>query len=75
MSATTSRTWDMGDEIPTEVLSVTDGTEDDCDGCSPTWGRTYTPGEWKGYKDGGKCYVSESELLRRWGPVTEEQKR
>ncbi|RZT87498.1 hypothetical protein EV383_4423 [Pseudonocardia sediminis] len=57
--------------IPGDVKSVHDGTDGDCDGCSPSWGRTHRPDEWKGYKDGGKCYLSTAELLRRWGPVTE----
>lgn len=81
MSAPTPREWDLDllarladslgvSSIPADVLAVDDGTDGDCEGCSSSWGRTHD-GQWKGYKDGGKCYLDEAELLRRWGPVTE----
>lgn len=64
--------WDVGDPEPDEsVLAVRDLIDDDdSDGCSPHWGRTYSR-EWKGYKGGNSRYLSWQELLRRWGPVVE----
>lgn len=64
------RAWDIGAPEPDAVTGVHDGTDGDCDGCSPSWGRTYQS-QWKGYKDGGKVYLEWAELVRRWGPVTE----
>lgn len=55
-------------EPPEGVNSVTDETEGDGED-SNQWGRTFD-GEWKGYKDGGKCYLGWDELVRRWGPIT-----
>jgi hypothetical protein len=37
---------------------------------SPEWHRTMDGQEWKGYKGGGKDYLSWPELVRRWGPLT-----
>lgn len=77
--ATTSapRAWDQGDEAtppPPEVIAVFDYTAPTAsDGVdSAAWGRVVgSEGrEWKGYKNGGKVYLSWPELLRRWGPVT-----
>ena len=69
-----SCTWDIGDpEPPADVLAVNDGTDNDGED-SPSWGRTYD-GDWKGYKNGGKVYLSWSELVRRWGPVRIEAQR
>ncbi len=69
---TTASRWDVGDpEPPPDVIGVRDYTDGDCDGCSPHWGRTVNdPGTWKGYKDGGKVYLSWADLTRHWGPVT-----
>jgi hypothetical protein len=62
--------WDIGDPEPEGVTSVLDYAEcDDYDHGSSHWGRT-SGGEWKGYKDGGKVYLSWAELTRRWGPLT-----
>lgn len=63
-------------EIPAEPTSgaVLDytyspfGNDSDED---PEWHRTMD-GDWKGYKDGGKEYLSWPELVRRWGPLTEK---
>lgn len=64
------RTWDIGDPEPEGVGSVLDFT-DGYDDAHPSWGRTHD-GWWKGYKDGGKTYVQWDELVRRYGPVTED---
>lgn len=73
-----ARTWDIGDPEPGEdVLGVLDYTADEYDPndleCDdrPGWGRTYH-GDWKGYK-GGKIYLGWDELVRRWGPLKENQ--
>ena len=64
--------WDMGDTEPAGIDAVTDYSDDDGECDSARWGRT-TSGEWKGYKNGGKVYLSWAELVRRWGPVTAVQ--
>lgn len=77
MTATNTRTWDMGDAEPeTDVTKVLDCTApaDPEDADSDSWGRTYS-GDWKGYKNGGKVYLDWAELVRRWGPVTAEAPR
>ncbi|GAB3251516.1 hypothetical protein [Kineosporia babensis] len=63
--------WDIGDPEPEGVTGLVDET-DGCDGCSPHWGKTDS-GEYKGYKDGGKVYLSWAELVRRWGPLKEAE--
>lgn len=66
-----ARTWDMGSTEPEGVTAVYDCTlGDDDGGDSWEWGRTYD-GDWKGYKNGGKVYLTWADLVRRWGPVTE----
>jgi hypothetical protein len=67
--------FDIGDVEPDGVVSVRDCTYDpnDCESDdSPLWGRT-SSGEWKGFKNGYKTYLSWDELVRRWGPVIEIQ--
>ena len=58
----------MGDPDPHEIVILTDSTEQ-TDESSPAWARTFD-GDWKGYKDGGKVYLSWEELTRRYGPLT-----
>lgn len=70
-----SRTWDIGDPEPEDVDVVDDYTAPDFDPAwdvdeSPRWVRTYK-GDWKGYKN-GKVYTDWGDLVRRWGPLTEE---
>jgi hypothetical protein len=60
--------WDIGDPEPEGVNAVVDDSDPDGDD-SPRWGRTVRDGDWKGYKNGGKVYLSWAELVRRWGPV------
>ena len=67
-----SRTWDIGDAEPTDIYVVFDDFGEDWGDNSPRWARTFTPGEWKGYK-GGKTYMDWDDLVRRFGPVREEQ--
>lgn len=72
----TDRSWDMGDAEPGDVRVLTDDTDSDGDDSSDVWSLTThdEPGmRWKGYKDGGKVYVSWDELTRRWGPLREAQ--
>lgn len=64
-----SLTFDIGDAEPENIVMLTDYT-DGSDDSSPVWSKTYTPREWKGYKDGGKVYLQWDELVRRWGPLT-----
>lgn len=68
----TSGPWDIGDPDPgPDVTEVVDeiGTVDNLwGGDQAEWHRT-GGGDWKGYKDGGKTYLSWAELVRRWGPV------
>ena len=71
------RTFDMGDPEPEDVHSVVDYREDGYDpeypeGWHPYWGRTEHHG-WKGYTDGGKTYLEWDELVRRFGPLHEEE--
>lgn len=60
----------MGDPEPENIVMLNDDSSADCDCSSSAWSRTYTPGEWKGYKDGGKVYLQWDELTRRYGPLT-----
>lgn len=55
----------MGDVVLDHTFSPFGNVSDD----SPEWHRTTSRG-WKGYKDGGKEYLSWPELVRRWGPLT-----
>lgn len=66
-----SRKWDIGDPEPADVDVVFDDIGDEYGSNSPRWSRTFTPGEWKGYQD-GKTYLSWDELVRRFGPVSDE---
>ena len=67
------RRWDIGDLEPDGVTSVRDLFADEYDDDSPYWGRCIgsSAGQWKGYKNGGKVYLTWDELVRRWGPVVE----
>lgn len=71
-SPTAARTWDWGDPEPQDVIAVEDYAECDpvWDDDTSRWGRT-PGGEWKGYKNGGKVYLSWDELTRHWGRLTE----
>jgi len=67
--------WDLGDAEPEGVDHVHDLIAEDDPIETPDsahWGRTAS-GEWKGYKDHGKRYLSWDELVRRWGPVEQRE--
>lgn len=71
------RTFDMGDPEPEDVQSLVDYREDQYDPeCTtdwyPYWGRADHKG-WKGYANGGKTYIEWDELVRRYGPLREEE--
>jgi hypothetical protein len=50
--------WDIGDPEPTDVICVIDDFAEEGDPDSPQWGRTVNGGDWKGYKNGGKVYLT-----------------
>lgn len=66
-----SRKWDIGNPEPEDVDVVFDDIGDEYGANSPRWARTLTPGVWKGYQD-GKTYLRWDELVRRFGPVSDE---
>ena len=66
----------MGDPEPEDVQRLVDYREDGYEpdypeGWHPYWSRTERMG-WKGYTDGGKTYFEWDELVRRYGPLREE---
>ncbi|TFD58056.1 hypothetical protein E3T43_07365 [Cryobacterium sp. Hh7] len=70
MTAARLVAWDLGDSEPEGVISVCESDGDTDGEDSICWGRTHD-GDWKGYKNGGKVYLSWDELTRRWGPIAE----
>lgn len=65
----------MGDPEPEDVQQLVDYRADvyDADeGWHPYWGRTKHHG-WKGYTDGDRTYIEWDELVRRYGPLREEE--
>lgn len=71
------RVFDIGDPEPEDVLRLVDYRKEALHpgylgGWAPYWGRTYS-GQWKGYTDGGKTYLMWDELVRRYGPLHEEE--
>lgn len=64
------RAWDIGDPEPDDIDVVFDDIGDEYGANSPRWGRA-TSGEWKGYQD-GKTYLGWDELVRRFGPVSDQ---
>lgn len=67
------RTWDIGDpyeELDTMPTRLQSTWFHDLTGNTLRFTLTMQ-GEWKGYVDGTKVYLSWPELLRRFGPVRE----
>lgn len=71
------RVFDIGDPEPEDVLGLLDYRAEDYEPdlpqfWHPHWGRTPS-GLWKGYTDVGKTYLMWDELVRRYGPLHEEE--